>query len=47
VAVLDTGNVTTLQAGALLNITLRKVFLLTDSAQAIGDNHNVPIDMKV
>ena len=32
VAVLDTGNVTTLQAGALLDITLRKIFLLPDGA---------------
>ena len=32
VAVLDTGDVTTLQAGALLDITLRKVFLLPDGA---------------
>ncbi len=30
--VLDTGDVTTLQAGALLDITLRKVFLLPDGA---------------
>jgi hypothetical protein len=32
VAVLDAGDVTALQSGALLDITLRKVFLLPDGA---------------
>jgi hypothetical protein len=41
VAVFHTRDVTALQAGALLNITLRKVFLLPNGAQAICDDHSV------
>jgi hypothetical protein len=39
VAVLDTGDVASLEAGALLDFALRKIFLLAYGSQPVGDNH--------
>lgn len=39
VAILDARNVASLQAGALLDIALRKIFFLAYGSQSVGDNH--------
>jgi len=43
VAILDAGNITTEEAGALLNITLGEFLFLAQSAKTITDNHEVSI----
>jgi hypothetical protein len=43
VAILDTGNITTEEAGALLDITLGKFLFLAQSAKTITDNHGLSI----
>src|SRR6266567_3804086 len=42
VAVFHARNVAALQSSALFDVALREVFLFPYSAQAIGDNHDVP-----
>jgi hypothetical protein len=39
VAILDAGNITTQEAGALLDITLGEFLFLAQSAKTITDNH--------
>jgi len=43
VAILDTGNITTEQTSALLDITLGEFLFLAQSAKTITDNHGLSI----
>ena len=43
VAIFDTGNITTKETGAFLDITLGEFFFFTQSAKTIANNHGVSI----